>query len=206
MQEQLATLGPLDAITTALALIYVGLAARNSAWCWIFGAAGCAIWAYLDIVQYQLYSDALLQLFYVGISLLGLYRWRRGGAAEDDLPIQHMTSEEHAWLIGGSLVSGFLLGYFVSQYAEAAATYPDAITTTFSIGATFALLQRRIENWWYWVVIDLAYVGIYGSRGATLFAGLMGLYVVLAIYGYFSWRSILTNEVANIEAAGKPSF
>lgn len=194
MQEQLAALTYLDWIITITALIYVFLAARNNSWCWVFGGISCALWGYVDIAQYQLYSDAALQAFYVVMAGIGIYRWQfeKTGAGEKRsvLPISRMSVTHHAIMIGGALLSGYLLGYFVSQNFPAAATYPDAITTTASVGATFLLLNRKLENWLYWIVIDLAYVGIYWSRGASLLALIMVIYVGTAIYGYVNWRNM----------------
>ena len=191
MLEQFQSLTYFDWITTVTALIYVWLAARNNPWCWVFGAIGCAIWCYVDIVQYQLYSDAALQAFYVIMSGVGIYQWQKGGAQQQILAVSKMNAIEHLWMIGASLSAGLLLGYFVSQNFAAAATFPDAITTTFSVGATILLLRRKIENWLYWIVIDLVYVVIFWSRGAFLFALIMLIYVVVAIYGYRKWREAL---------------
>lgn len=188
MLEQFQALTYLDWVTTVTALIYVWLAARNNPWCWVFGAIGCAVWCYVDIVQYQLYSDAALQAFYVVMSFVGLYQWQRGGAGQEELVVSKMAWSAHGWMIGLSTAAGLILGYFVSQNFAAAATYPDAVTTTFSVGATILLLRRKIENWLYWVIIDLAYVVIFWSRGAYLFTLLMVIYVVMALYGYRKWR------------------
>jgi len=186
--EEITALGALDWLTTVLALVYVLLAARNNPWCWVFGAVACAIWAYLSIVKYQLYSDGALQVFYVGMSIIGLYNWRFGGQAQRELPITRMTSRDHLLFIALAGLAGWLLGYFVGENFQAAATYWDALTTTFSVGATFYLLRRKLENWLYWIVIDVAYVGIYYGRGAWLFAAIMLVYIGVAIYGYLNWR------------------
>jgi nicotinamide mononucleotide transporter len=200
MLEQLQALSYLDWIITATALIYVFLAARNNPWCWVFGAVSCGLWGYVDIVQYQLYSDAALQAFYVFMAGVGIYRWQFGASGAEQeakvLPISRMSVVQHATMIGGSLLAGILLGYFVSQNFPAAATYPDAITTTASVGATFLLLNRKLENWLYWVVIDIAYIGIYWSRDASLLALIMLVYVGTAIYGYQNWHKLSKQESA----------
>lgn len=188
MLEQFQSLTLLDWATTILALIYVFLAARNNPWCWVFGALACAVWCYVDIVQYDLYSDAALQAFYVVMSGFGIYQWQFGGKESGELSISRMSLTEHVGLITVSIGVGLLLGYFVSQNFAAAATYPDAITTVASVGATFLLLRRKLENWLYWIVIDLAYVGIFWSREAWLFAGIMVIYVLVAVYGYLEWK------------------
>jgi nicotinamide mononucleotide transporter len=89
-------------------------------------------------------------------------------------------------LIGG--VGGLLLGYLFS-YTTAAESYWDAYTTAFSVLATVMLVGRRLENWLYWIVIDLAYAGLYYSRGALLFALLMVVYTLIAMYAYRKWRA-----------------
>jgi len=77
---------------------------------------------------------------------------------------------------------------FVSALFTSVATLPDAITTSFSIITTFLLIGRKLENWLYWIVIDVAYVWIYGSTGAILFAVMMVINVGVASYGFWHWR------------------
>jgi len=194
MWELLTTQSPLEWAVTLLALIYVILAARNNPWCWVFGAIACTGWAYLDVSLYNLYSDAILQVFYVIMSGIGLHQWLKGGINQKALEISRMTTREHILVIGLSSGIGLILGYFVGEYLPAAATYPDALTTSFSIVTTYLLLQRKLENWLYWIVIDLAYVAIYWSRGATLFVFIMIIYVVVAGWGYYNWRKELRGK------------
>lgn len=179
---------PLDWAVTVTALVYVLLAARSNPWCWVWGAISCSLWGYASFFLYDLYSDALLQVFYVVMAGVGIYQWRRGGAAGEQLPIQTMPGSAHAVTIGAALVSGWLLGTFFAQYGQAAATYYDAFTTTFSVGATWLLVRRFRENWLYWIAIDLAYANLYYQRGAVLFAILMLIYTGIAGFGYRNWR------------------
>ena len=186
---ELAALGLLDWLATLTALAYVLLAARDNNWCWLFAAISSACWAYQSYAVYSLVSDSLLQVFYFVMAGVGLWRWRRGTeVTAGEASIRSMTMREHLMTNGLGLGGGLLLGLVFSNTLQAAATYPDAITTVYSVVATFLLISRRLENWLYWIVIDAAYVWIYGSQGALLFAGLMVLYVGLAVYGYFKWR------------------
>ncbi len=183
--QQVAEAGWADWLALLTSVAYVVLAARGSNWCWGFAAISTAVWAYQSFVVYQLVSDGLLQVFYFVMAGVGLWRWQQGEAGEV-LAVSSMSWREHGWVIGGSLLAGVLLGYLFSNTLVAAATYPDALTTAFSVSTTFLLIQRRLENWLYWVVIDLAYVGIYLSTEAILFAAMIN--VGVAIAGYWSWR------------------
>ena len=203
--QQIAATDTVEWIATLTALAYVWLAARDSDWCWGFAAVSAALWAHQSLVVYGLVSDALLQVFYLIMAGVGLYRWHRArresepntaldsvaiAEAAADHDIRRMSPREHALTIGGSLAVGLLLGAVVGALATATQTYLDAVTTTFSVTATFLLIGRRLENWIYWIVIDALYVYIYFRSGALLFAGLMVLYVILAVYGYREWRAL----------------
>lgn len=186
--NDLAAMGWVDWTTTITALIYVILAARDNVWCWFFGIISCSFWAYASYAYYQLYLDALLQVFYVGMSFWGIYRWQRGGQGGKELPISRFPWTIHLGLITLGLFLSGVFGVLFASYTGAAATYWDASTTIFSVIATLLLVQRKMENWLYWIVIDLLYAGLYYSRGAALFAVLMVLYTVIAFFAYRNWR------------------
>ncbi|MEO0733833.1 MAG: nicotinamide riboside transporter PnuC, partial [Bacteroidota bacterium] len=202
--EQLSAQSFWDWLTVVASLAYVYLAARDNNWCWVFAAVASTVWAYQSFVVYNLISDGMLQVFYLVMAGVGLRRWQRkpepaplptdvlDAAAirsEPAASITRMTLAEHAYVCLGGLAAGYLLHLFASEIFAGAATLPDGITTAFSVITTFLLINRKLENWLYWVVIDLAYVGIYLRTGAVLFAVLMVLYTGMAVYGFFRWRT-----------------
>lgn len=184
--QDLQALGWLDWVVTITALIYVLLSARNNSWCWPFGIISCTLWAYASY-RYGLYSDVLLQVFYVIMSFWGLYNWQKGGEKGLPVKISRIPFREHLVYIVTGVAGGLVLGYLFS-HTSAAATYWDAFTTAFSILATIMLVRRQLENWYYWVVIDIAYSGLYYSRDAVLFAVLMVIYTLIAVYAYINWK------------------
>ncbi len=182
-----AALSWVDWVATFTAIIYVVLAARGNIWCWAWGIISCSLWAYASFVFYELYLDALLQLFYVAMGFVGIYEWKYGGRAQEGLPISRLSINQHLQIIGGGTLAALLFGYFFDAYTPAAATYWDAFTTVFSIIATFILVRKVLDNWAYWIVVDAAYAGLYFSRGAYLFTFLMVVYVVIASLALRAW-------------------
>src|SRR5690554_6418729 len=83
----------MEIIAIVLALIYLGLAAKQSAWCWLAGAISCAIYAYL-MFGVQLYMEAALQLIYVVIAGYGWWHWRFGAA---QAPAQEQPGYSWRW-------------------------------------------------------------------------------------------------------------
>ena len=49
-----------------------------------------------------------------------------------------------------------------------------------------------LENWLWWIGIDLLSMAIYIERGLLLTAGLFAGYVVLAAAGWLQWRRDFT--------------
>jgi len=131
------------------------------------------------------------------MGFVGIYRWmgRKGDGVTSSqitenqgLPITKLTLQQHFFIIiGGSLIA-LLFGYFFDIYTPAAATYLDAFVTIFSVITTFMLVQKKLDNWLYWVVIDAASVYLFGSRGAYLFAFIMIIYTIIAANAFLQWR------------------
>ncbi len=133
--------------------------------------------------------DAALQIFYVFISFLGIYRWKYGGENKEELPISDYSLKQHALIVSlGLLCSMFLI--YLSQFIDFI-NLPilDATTTVFLIIGTILLIERKLSSWIYLVVADIAYIYIYGVSGLWLFVGIMIIYIVFGINGYRSWKN-----------------
>ena len=65
-------------------IVYVILAARSNSWCWPFGIISSALWVYAAYVLFDLYVDALLQVFYVLVGIVGWYQWKKGGEGKEE--------------------------------------------------------------------------------------------------------------------------
>ncbi|MEZ4984335.1 MAG: nicotinamide riboside transporter PnuC [Saprospiraceae bacterium] len=183
-----------DWAATIFSITYVVLSAANKPIGWLFGIVGCTLWAYASFAMYYLYLDGILQVIYVLMGVWGLYNWTKGGISGQPLVISRMDAWAHifAIVVGGCL--SLLLGYLFS-FTAAAATYMDAFTSVFSVWATVLLVQRRLENWLYWIVVNIIYAYLYSSQGAVLFAFVMIVYVVMALFGWKRWKRLYLENV-----------
>jgi len=180
-------MGAVDVITFFLSLVYIFLAIRNNYWCFIVAIAQCTLWAYLDFIQYQLIFDGLLQVFYILMALWGIYLWQFKKEKEE-LPISYVGIKWNIISIFAGFGLALLLGYFSSFFLEANMRYLDSVTTLFAIIATFMLVLRKVDNWIYFIFVDAAYIYIYTKAGSPFLAGVMIIYTLMAIYGYYSWH------------------
>ena len=65
------------AVITTLACVW--LTAKDNILCWPTGIAGSLLYLYI-FYHARLYSDVLLQLYFLGTSIYGWYNWGHGGA------------------------------------------------------------------------------------------------------------------------------
>lgn len=203
MLEQLLALSWVDWVVTVTGIIYVVLAAEENIWCWFWGFISCSLWAYADFAFYQLYADGVLQLFYAAMSVLGYWQWKNQAEEGEPLAISRMSTKEHIFMISLGVIGGGAAGYFLGAYTDAAATYPDAITTVFALLTTYLVIQKKMENWIYWICIDSIYVFIYQSRGAYLFVIIMLIYLVVAAYGWRNWQRKYKGQLLPIHQPAK---
>ena len=186
-------MGSLEWGATIFSLIYILFAIKNKTICFLFGIIGIGLWMFSSY-KAGLKFDAALQVFYVLISVLGIYRWKFGGQNKEELPITDYTPKQHFLIVGAGIACSIILVY-ISQFIEFI-NLPvlDATTTVFLVIGTLLLIERKLSSWIYLVVADIVYVYIYGVSGLWLFVGIMILYIIFGINGYFSWKQISSTE------------
>ena len=99
-----------------------------------------------------------------------------------------MTAAE--WTRWGAVgaVATMLWGGAMSRWTDAAYPWWDAATAVASMVAQVLMAERKLENWWLWVTVDVALIPLYLAKGLTLFAGLYLLYLMLSVWGLIDWR------------------
>ncbi|MEZ5567938.1 MAG: nicotinamide riboside transporter PnuC [Halioglobus sp.] len=180
---------------TAANLAYIVLLIRERILCWSFGIAGSllSVWLFLDA---RLYSEALLYLFYAVMGVWGWLRWHRR-LEQDDNPVIVWRLQTHARAIALGCTCALGLGLSAQAFTDAQRPFFDAFTTAFSFIATYMEITRVLEGWVYWFLLNLASIWLYQDRNLDIYAALIGVYSVLSIVGFISWRrSLLLQRVA----------
>ena len=176
-----------ESVAVALALTYVLLAIYQNRWCWVAAIVSALIYI-LIFWRVQLYLEAALQCFYIAMALYGWFAWSEN-EVDAEKSIETRPLHYHLMACGSLLALTLLLGHSMGRWTDAAAPYIDAATTLSALLATWLVTQKVLENWLYWIVIDMASVWLYLSRDLLLTAALFTGYVLLAVLGYRTWRA-----------------
>jgi nicotinamide mononucleotide transporter len=168
-------------------VISVWLTIRENIWCWPTGLVNVLLFIVV-FYQAKLYSDMLLQVIYVILSLWGWYEWLHGGEGKTELKVARTRPVQWLLFILTGAAGAALLGLTFKKNTDASLPYWDAATTSFSLVAQWMLTFKLLENWIVWIVVDFVYVGIYVQKKLDLTAGLYFIFLVLAVKGYFDWK------------------
>ena len=175
-----------ETVAVTLALAYVIFAIKEMRVAWVLAAASAALYLRIFFVV-GLFMEAGLQLFYILMAVYGWFAWGRDSSAAQ-LPIQRWPVRLHLLLLTAVLITGTLLGLLLSQFTNASLPIPDSITTIAALLATWMVTRKVLENWLWWIGIDLASIALFLNRGLDLTALLFAGYVVLAVAGWLSWK------------------
>ena len=196
----------LDIITTILGLIYIWLEYRASIWLWLLGIVMPA----LDIALYWshgLYGDAGMAAYYTVAGVYGFLAWKFFHRSKNDantekkeLPITSMPIRLYLPTTFFFVIAWGLTWYVLKTYTNSTVPVLDAFTNALSFVGLWALSRKYIEQWFFWIIVDIVCCYLYVGKGIPFKAGLYGLYVVIAIAGYFKWRkmSVSQKNVVNL--------
>ena len=176
-------------LAVVLALAYLLLAVRQDPWCWVCAAASSAIYCVL-FARAGLFMQSALQVFYIAMAGYGWYAWRGGrDAAAAPLAVSTWTLATHALAVGAVLLATALNGRLLAPAGSGALPYVDALVAWVSVLATWMVARKVLENWLYWIVIDLVAAGLYWTQGLHATTALFFVYVAVAVRGFFVWRA-----------------
>ncbi len=184
----------LEWIAAALGFIAVVLTIRRSVWNYLFGIPCVIIYAHL-FLEWQLYSQAILYVYYIGMLYAGFYWWMRGRSAEGLVVIERTATGEFVLLCLATVAGVAALGHFMATQTDARLPYLDAATTVIAAFGQYLQSRRRVETYAVWFVVNILSIGLFALSGNPPTALLYGIYLILSMIGLSVWvRAWRRNE------------
>jgi nicotinamide mononucleotide transporter len=145
--------------------------------------------------QAKLFSDALLQIFFVAFTLYGWWHWWRGVREEGEVRVAPLGVRAAVAAIVAGAVGAVLLGWLMVRVG-AALPHLDAALTSYSLVASWWQARKHIANWWLWIAVDMVYIGEYIYKDLWATALLYLMLVGLAVLGLRDWRRAAQSQTA----------
>ncbi len=173
-----------EVIAVILGVAYLVLAVRRSRWCWVAGGISSAIVIWLS-AQKGLPMQALLNVYYVIVSVYGYWRW-----TDADIPRPAVSLLPLRWhLIGtlGVVLVSVLTAQYLERETQAAWPYLDSLTTWGSLFTTWLVARVKLENWAYWFVIDSVEAFLFFEQKLYLLGLMTAATLVVILFGHRAW-------------------
>jgi nicotinamide mononucleotide transporter len=177
----------IEIIAVVLGIANILLVARRSIW--NFPVAMVMVTLYARIFwDAKLYSDAGLQVFFFAVNLYGWWSWRANKAEAGEVVVERLTHTALVAWIGGSILAVLAWGTIMARLTDASLPYADASVAMLSVAAQLLMTWRKLENWYWWIIVNVISVGLYAVKGLYLTTGLYALLLVLAVWGLINWH------------------
>jgi nicotinamide mononucleotide transporter len=174
-------------------VVSVFLARKNNIHTWWTGIIACILFGIL-FFNSNLYADSLLQLFFIGTSVMGWRNWKSGSQQSTELPITRTNIKSLILIITISLFLTIIHGLLLRTFTNGSYPFIDSSILMLSITAQILLMGRKIENWYFWIVVNTISVPLYFIKDLKLTSFIYLIFLINAVWGLKAWKKILKSN------------
>jgi nicotinamide mononucleotide transporter len=184
-------------------IIYVILEIRQNIWLWPVGIVTSAVYIWIFFAN-KFYADMSLQGYYLVISVMGWYWWRRGTGLKKEGEKGRVGEREKKELnvtrvnfkTGVILAIVFVFLYLVmffglSRLTDSPVPEWDSFITSLSIVATWMLARKIYEHWLLWIVVNSVSAVLFIWRGLYPTVILYLVYCIMSFVGFVEWKKTI---------------
>jgi nicotinamide mononucleotide transporter len=145
----------------------------------------------------NLYGNFLVQIMFCILSFYGLWEWNfnkkiQKNAIDSEI-IKYKVIPKNQYLILFLANTLLFLGIYVVfiyffKLEINIVNILDILSSTGSIVAQYLLTKKYIENWFFWVVVNVLVILMTFLSGLYITLFLYLIFFGLAIHGYFNWK------------------
>ncbi len=184
IRQSMPEVSPAEWAAVLFGITYVLLIAFRKRAGWYFAFASSVWYVFLSF-RAKIYAESALQSFYCFMAVYGWYLWNK--PEEGQLQITRWTFRKHLTNIFVSSILSVIMAVVLLNFTDQQSPFLDSFTTVFSLSATFMAAHRILENWLYWIVIDLALAVLYSQQELFLVGVNYLIFTGIAAFAFLSW-------------------
>ncbi len=177
-------------------ITYTALAGKGKPVCYLFGVSGSGLYSYLAFSN-ALWGNLLLYMcYYIPMQVIGFFQWNKNLKKHKNEIIKTSLSAKDACLILIISTVFSIAAIFILHYLGDTNPVIDGVTTILSIVGMYLTVKRCIEQWIAWMIVNILSLIMWlniALSGEKVFSTVImwGVYFLLAIYFYITWRKEL---------------
>jgi len=175
-------------IAVILGIAEVLLAKVNNIALYPTGIAGTIISIYILMIA-GLYAESALSIYYIVMSVYGWVHWIK---RRDAPPVNITWATNKEWMITLLIVVvGWAIFYvLLKRFTTSNVPVWDAWVSSTAWAGMWLLARRKLENWILLNISNLFAIPLLCYKHLILFAALTLFLFIVAIFGFFEWRTI----------------
>ena len=168
------------------------LSANGLIWTFVFGILDIVCCCIVD-ADNGIWGDFSLHILYLlPMQIVGIWQWRKRGAsgAKSEVKARRLSPRQRWWVAGGvvaglAAVYGILLAikFWTIDPSEInrVQVFADAARTTFNIAGQVLMALAFYEQWYLWILVNVASIVLWGS---TMLSSAASSYTVVMFIKY----------------------
>ncbi|MBS1565626.1 MAG: nicotinamide mononucleotide transporter [Bacteroidetes bacterium] len=158
------------------------------------GMISTAIYIYLYFVN-KLYADASVNFYYTVMSIIGWIMWARKKDGQQSLAITKSSGRDWGNAVLFFAVAWAVLYFVLKTWTDSTVPVPDSFTSAAAFTGMWLMNKKKLENWIWWIITDLASVPLNYSKGLAFTSVQYAIFLVLATMGYITWKKKINNAI-----------
>lgn len=208
----------IEAIGTLTGLLCMWYAGKAHQINYVYGLVNVTLFAII-FFQIQLYASLLLQLFFWGANVYGLYAWRQHqNDTQHTLRIRYLSRRQHVWVglcaaaatlaltmtidpvfrwlahVAVSLAGTVGVDVALPEMMPDAYPFWDAAITVLSMVAMVLMTRKYVEHWWLWCAVNVMSVLVFFWQGVYFMALEYAILLGLAGRGTYLWSQDVVRQ------------
>ena len=186
-------------ISAICGITYTYIAGKGNPICYLFGVTGSFFYCWLSFQNHLWGNLILYAAYYLPMQIVGFFRWNKNLKSGEKTIVKIKLSKLELSRIVSIL---FIITFFVYvTLVLSHDTHPilDSLTTVFSLGGMYLTVRRAIEQWLFWMGVNLLSLSMWfivALSGAKVYSTIIMwlVYLILAIYFYIEWKKELIEK------------
>jgi nicotinamide mononucleotide transporter len=152
------------------------------------GIVNTVLYTWFCFSWWDLYAEGSLNFYYTAMSIYGWYAWSGKSSGGEALHITPNNKKDWSISIGFFLMAWALLFFILKTYTKSTVPLGDSFASAAAYTGMWQMARKKIENWMWWVLTNLASVPLYFSKGAVFTSVQYVVFLILAIIGWIEWH------------------
>ena len=192
--------GPLEFVAVFAGIGSVWYSRKENILVYPVGLVSTVIYIYLSL-KGNLLGEASVNFYYTVMSIYGWMLWARKDKQKHETILHISYSSRKEWIQQLGFFAVFYIVIFASltwakqSFAPEAIPWADAFASASAYTGMWLMTKKKIENWIWWIITDLASVPLYFVKGYAFSSFQFAVFTVMAVWGLVEWRKRVAEQM-----------